>query len=270
MSRPLASDLGSLLTRLTTCDHVLLGLDFDGTLAPIVPNVAEAAMPPETRSILRCLDASERVSVAILSGRALADLKARVNLDVICCGNHGLEIEGGGISFVHEGAVRLREWMNHACWDLEAAFQGIRGVLVERKDLSATVHHRHAPHFLDDWIEATVRFVLKPYDARLMIRPGLESWEVRPRVAWNKGSALKLLMDRIPVGRLLVICAGDDTTDEDMFHVSPDVLSIQVGGRPSSRACYHVSGPPELREFLEFLRSAILPDRAPIPSAAVP
>jgi trehalose-phosphatase len=256
VSRPLLPELPTLCARLRNCDHVLLGLDFDGTLAPIVAHPDDAKLPAGTAAILRSLAESEHVSVAILSGRPIADLESRINLDVICCGNHGLEIEGRGISFVHRGAAQLRSWIDLACWDLEAAFQGVRGVVIERKGLTATVHHRHAPACLDVWIEVTIRLVLQPYASYVALRSAIESWEIRPRVDWNKGCALGLLMDRIAAERPLLVCAGDDSTDEDMFRVSPDSISIQVGGCLPTQARYRVSGPAELEQFLEFLCAA--------------
>jgi trehalose-phosphatase len=269
VSRPLIPELPALRARFLDSGHILLGLDFDGTLAPIAPRPADAVLPPETVAILSSLAASEQVSVAILSGRSIASLKAKTSLDVIYCGNHGLEIEGPGISFLHEGATLLRNTLDLACWDLEAAFQGVCGVLVERKGLTATVHHRHAPAELDGWIEATVRLVLQPYSARLSIRAALESWEIRPSVAWNKGSALKLLADRMATARLTVVCAGDDATDEDMFRVLPDAISIRVGASAPTGALYHVGGPPELLQFLRFLESAVRAGPA-LPSRAAP
>ncbi len=257
VSRPLIPDLLALRARILNSEHVLLGLDFDGTLAPIVHRPEDAAVPSETTATLSSLVSSEHVTVAIVSGRSIASLKSKMSLDVIYCGNHGLEIQGPGISFLHEGASSIQNAVELACWDLDAAFEGVRGVRVERKGLTATVHHRQAPAYLDAWIEATVRLILQPYAAVLTLRAALESWEIRPRVDWNKGSALKLLADRIAAARLAVVCAGDDATDEDMFQVSPDAISIRVGASAPTGALYHVSGPPELLQFLEFLRSAV-------------
>src|SRR5207244_4352464 len=72
-------------------------LDYDGTLTPIVPSPQAAVLAPSVRTTLERLATSDRARLAILSGRALADVRARVALDdVIYGGCHGLEIRGGG------------------------------------------------------------------------------------------------------------------------------------------------------------------------------
>ena len=106
---------------------MLVALDYDGTLAPIAGTPEAARLPPQTADVLSELAASDRFSVAVVSGRSLADLKGRLGLDVIYVGNHGLEIEGPGISFVHPEAEALRGAIDQACWDLEAAFEGVPG-----------------------------------------------------------------------------------------------------------------------------------------------
>ncbi len=252
------SELPLLAARLLEADQILIGLDFDGTLAPIAPRPDDAVMLPEASALLSSLASSERISVAILSGRSIADLRSKVNLDVIYCGNHGLEIEGPGLSFLHEGALAARTAVDQACWDLEAAFAGVRGVLVERKGLGATIHHRLAPSYLDRWIESTIRLVLRPYSSCLTLRTALEAWEIRPRVQWNKGSALKFLLDRLPASQPVLVCAGDDATDEDMFAFGGEAISIHIGESKSTEARYCVSGPRGLLHFLEFLSSTLV------------
>ena len=269
LSRFLLASLPEILERIRNADRVLLALDFDGTLAPIADRPEQAAMPDETTAILHELSGSERVSIAILSGRSIADLKAKVGLDCIRVGNHGLEIEGRGISFVHEGARALVSAIDFACWDLEAAMVGVRGVFVERKGLTATVHYRQAPADLDNWIETTVRLTMLPYVSRLGLRPARKAWEIRPRVEWDKGSALKYVLNRIGATDPLLICAGDDTTDEDVFAAFADAISIQVGGKSRTEARYHVNGPAQLAAFLRELRPAFGCQTAASPPSGV-
>ena len=64
----------------------------DGTLAPIVSDPAAARMPAATAEILASLTARPGVTLAIVSGRSLSDLRTRVNTRAILSGNHGLEI----------------------------------------------------------------------------------------------------------------------------------------------------------------------------------
>ena len=252
MSLPLGPQIPRILDRLNQSDRVVLALDFDGTLAPIVERPELAAIPAETALLLRELAGVPKLVLAILSGRSIIDLKSRTGLDCIFAGNHGLEISGGGIRFVHDRARGLQQAVELACADLAAVHEGIPGVEIENKAFTATVHYRRAPDDLAGWIEATTRTILRPYRRWLEVRPARKAWEIRPRLNWHKGSALSLIVDH--VGReSLVICAGDDEADESMFGISPEYISIQVGGRLPTSGRYSVDSPAELAAFLKYL-----------------
>ena len=79
--------------------RLLLALDFDGTLAPIVPHPEDATILPAAGHALRRLADRDDTMVAIVSGRGLDDVRARVREDgVFFAGNHGFEIEGPGLA----------------------------------------------------------------------------------------------------------------------------------------------------------------------------
>src|SRR5689334_22785301 len=158
--RHLFDELDRVNWRLNQADRLLIALDYDGTLAPITATPQEAVITPETAAVLGELASCPAYSVAVVSGRSIADLRPRLTSEIIYVGNHGLEIEGAGFSFVHEGAEATRSAIESACWDLEEALQSVRGVLIERKGLSATVHYRQAPPDLYEWIAATVNATL--------------------------------------------------------------------------------------------------------------
>ncbi len=158
-----------------------------------------------------------------------------------------------GRSFVHPGAKALRHAVELACGDLGFALEQVCGVYVENKGLTATVHYRLAHLDLVGWIEATIHSVLRPYKRWLILKPALKAWEVRPRINWTKGSALSLVLQDRNLMDPLVICAGDDATDEDMFDVAPGVVSIQVGRNSNTKALYQIDSPVELAKFLSEL-----------------
>jgi trehalose 6-phosphate phosphatase len=253
-AEPLFRDLDRLTSVIDRAGHMLVALDYDGTLAPIAETPEAAHMEPETEALLRELAASDRISLAIVSGRSLADLRKRLPVGgVIHVGNHGLEIEGAGVSFVHEGASMLHRVVDLACWDLEAALESVRGVRVERKGLTATVHYRQAPPDLAEWIQLTVYAAVDPYRSEIAVHPALLAWEIRPKLPWNKGSALRFLLGRMRAADPVLVCAGDDATDEDMFDVIPGAISVHVGSPVNTRARYFVSGTQELLRFLKLL-----------------
>ncbi len=255
MSLGLPILLHDLRRMAATTRHVFVALDFDGTLVPIVDRPDDAALAPETAARLRDLARTEHCTVAVLSGRSIADLRPRIGLDLIYAGNHGLEIEGRGVSFVHSKANLLRGEIELASWDLKAAFETVRGVFVERKGLTTTVHYRRASEDLRDWITATVLMIARSYSRRVTVAPAQKAWEIRPRVTWNKGSALRFLLRHVSC-RPLLVCAGDDISDEDMFALSPDAISVKVGGTTATRARYRIS---TVRDFLPCLDVLLSP-----------
>jgi trehalose 6-phosphate phosphatase len=219
---------------LRDADGCLLLLDYDGTLSPIVDDPAAAAMPLETKDLLRELQGLPGARVAIISGRSLADLRSRVGLDLIYAGNHGLEIDGPGIHFVDERAVALAERMSALCDDLSAIVDEIPGAILERKGLSASVHFRRV-HPPDEFRLA--REVLRKaadYSNEIDILLGKKVLELRPRVTSN----------------ILPICIGDDRTDEDLFRHFPDGVTIVVGESDESAARYCLPGVPDVLEVL--------------------
>jgi trehalose 6-phosphate phosphatase len=236
---------------LRDADGCLLLLDYDGTLSPIVDDPAAAAMPLETKDLLRELQGLPGARVAIISGRSLADLRSRVGLDLIYAGNHGLEIDGPGIHFVDERAVALAERMSALCDDLSAIVDEIPGAILERKGLSASVHFRRV-HPPDEFRLA--REVLRKaadYSNEIDILLGKKVLELRPRVTSNKGTAGRRILNAVGTrSSILPICIGDDRTDEDLFRHFPDGVTIVVGESDESAARYCLPGVPDVLEVL--------------------
>lgn len=256
LTRPVPVDLQALRARVQAASRVLLALDFDGTLVPFTNRPEDAVLTPEAERVLLQLAAAPGTSVAVLSGRGLDDLKARVGPQMIRAGNHGLEIEGAGLHFEHADARALAPAVERFCSRMEEMLEGIPGAWVERKGPTATVHYRQAPPDLKEWIEATVHLALGGYGMYLRIRAGWMVWEVLPRVRWDKGMALDLIVNHMGQPEPLVVCIGDDLTDEDMFLARPDAISIRVGGERKSSARYSAKDPGEVLTVLDAVLAA--------------
>jgi trehalose 6-phosphate phosphatase len=87
--------------------HLLLLCDFDGTLSDFDPDPTAVYLSDARRDVLARLAARPCCTVGIVSGRRLADVRARAGDigDVYLAGFHGLEIEGLQESFVHPDAT---------------------------------------------------------------------------------------------------------------------------------------------------------------------
>jgi trehalose 6-phosphate phosphatase len=247
---PLSDDIDDIAVRVASASHVGLFLDFDGTIAPIVPNPTSAEIDSEIHSILNRLAAWPELTLSIVSGRALADLRGRVGIrDAIYVGNHGLEIESDSIQFRHPDAETRQPDLRSLLILLRGALVGIEGAEVEDKGLTASVHFRRvAPDERERVRGTTLRTVAG--SPSFTYREGKMVVEVRPRVDWHKGCAVKWIRTNILPSYSLPIYMGDDTTDEDAFGVLPEGITVKVGQPGSTRAQYWLPDVPEVGQFL--------------------
>ncbi len=244
--------------------HILLLLDYDGTLTPIVERPELANLPKTARQLLQALARQRRFTLGVISGRALVDLRDKVGIsDIIYAGNHGLEIEGPGVSFVNPLAEEFRPVLRLMHYVLAQALGAIKGVLVEDKGLTLSVHYRQVPADKSTAVKNIFNRIAQGAATlgKIRITSGKKVYEIRPAVAWDKGKAIKLLMNKYGKGgrksQLLPIYIGDDLTDEDGFKVIENYgggISIFVGeANLSSAARYFLRSPEEVNKFLSML-----------------
>jgi trehalose 6-phosphate phosphatase len=249
-----------IANKIGTADQVLLLSDFDGTLSPIVGRPEEAVLPDDTRRALEVLAGHARVGVAVISGRALSDIKNRVGIQGITyAGNHGIEIEGPWLKFVYPPAESLRPVIRRLYPRLSEVLAGFEGALVEDKGLTLSVHYRLVAEArvgeLKRICEETVRGLRS--EGKIRTTEGKKVYEIRPGVLWDKKDAIILLLSgwisSASPDASLALFLGDDLTDEGGFEVvnRHEGVSIFVGESGSSTAArYFVSSPGEVAIFL--------------------
>jgi len=216
--------------RVSAADGTVVGVDFDGTLAPIREDPDEPSITPPARDAVADLAARPDVAVAVVSGRALSDLRERVGIEgIVYAGNHGLELAVEGGTFLQRAAADGRDRIQVVVARLEEATAGIPGCEIEDKGLTVTVHHRHTPDPRLSDVEAAVDAAVAAADGPLDRQAGKEIIELRPAVDWDKGAAMDWLAGLHPEGWHTVY-VGDDTTDEDVFErLRAEDVGIYVG-----------------------------------------
>lgn len=245
---------------------LLILLDIDGTLAPIAPTPAEAAVPPSTRHALRELVQMPGVHVAAVTGRAAPDGRRMVDVDGLwVIGNHGMErIHPSGALQVNPQVAPYQARVAQAAASLTALVGDVPGIIVENKLWTLSVHYRLADHAAVPDVEKVLRDVAR--ELSLRVTAGKEVFELRPPVDVNKGTAaidlareLGVLQPSQPPSSVLY--AGDDRTDEDAFRLlrewRVDAVTVHVGdpivhGEPTA-AEFVVANPQEMRKFLDWL-----------------
>ena len=238
--------------------RVLLLFDYDGTLTPIVDRPDLAVLAPETKALLASLSRDERFILGIISGRSLDDVRGRVGVSgLVYAGNHGLEIQGPGLDFIHPAAEELRETQGRVYARLREEFVDAPGVILEDKGLTLSLHYRLTPQEYVDNVEKKFADTVAPFlaEGQLQIARGKKVLEVRPTGPWNKGTAITKIGETYGSSALSVFF-GDDVTDEDGFAVvqEGEGIAVMVGpaGQPT-QALYRVDSPQEVVETLELL-----------------
>ncbi len=253
----------NIVKRIREASHILLVFDFDGTLTPIVDTPEMAILKEQTRKLLKSLTRNRKFTLAIISGRSITDLQSKVAVpSIIYAGNHGLEIEGLGLNFAHPITDEIRPIMRLIGLVLKKALGGIRGVIVEDKGITLSVHHRLVDGEKTEKVEDIVENTLGVATALGKVRTtaGKKVHEVRPNVSWDKGKAVKYIMKRYGRGGrrsgILPIYLGDDLTDEDAFRVveSYGGVAVYVGGENNrSIASYYLNSSDEVEQMIKEL-----------------
>jgi trehalose-phosphatase len=233
--------------------------DYDGTLTPLVSSPGAAFLAPSVRANLARLAGSDRARLAILSGRGLADLRARVALDnVVYGGCHGLEIAGRRLRFRHPRAHRSGVVATRRA--LAAALPAVPGALLECKGLVVSLHYRHVALARRPMVREIADEVLSRRPDLALIAGHLV-FDFMPRVGWDKGTAARWMVSRLvrtlPARRAVIVYAGDDASDEMAFAaLRGRALTIHVGSRATA-AEYRVRGVRDVQALLHRMAAAL-------------
>ena len=237
--------------------RVLLLLDFDGTLAPVARRPELATLSRDTRRLLRAL--ARRYKVGVISGRPLVDIKRLVGLrELYYSGNHGFEISGAGIQLVKPQAKRARPLITKLCGELSGELGNIKGVIIENKELTASVHYRLVEQGKIKNMRKILERTAKPYidSGAVKVAHGKKVFEIMPNIDWDKGKAVLWIMNVVdPEGKLVPVYIGDDRTDEDAFlALKKRGITILVSEKPKkSHAKFFLRNVNEVRMFLRAL-----------------
>lgn len=254
MKRYLFNFLEEILNRVKSSSHVLLFLDYDGTLVPICKKPSLAKLSLKAKKILRTLSSIPWLSVGVVSGRSLKEVKKLVGIkDLFYVGNHGFEILFRGTVWVHPEFKSFQSKLKRVACELKRSTKVINGILVEDKKFTVSVHYRNLTGRSPGSILRIVSKALEPYPETFTVTRGKKVYEVRPRIDWNKGKAVVKLSRLLGLKtKPLKIYMGDDQTDEDAFRVlEDDDISIRVGYRQGSKARYFCKGSSEILRLLE-------------------
>lgn len=263
MTRSLLGDLTEVSRRIDQASRIAVCIDFDGTLAPLVDHPAHARLAPRMEQALWELAGSSKVILTIISGRERGDLQARIGIpNIYYAGNHGLEISGDGVLFIEPAAAERCASLRDLAATLAERLRPIEGILVEDKGLTVTIHYRLVAEPLLEEVRRVVHATLAASSHPFLLGNAEKAYEIRPRVYWNKGTAVRWLLQLLKCEDALVIYLGDDVSDEEAFAALADGITVRIGVPAETAAHHHLEDPSHVEEFLIWLANHLMVEQA--------
>ncbi|XP_078172773.1 putative trehalose-phosphate phosphatase 6 isoform X2 [Carex rostrata] len=227
--------------------QIVMFLDYDGTLSPIVDDPDSAFMSESMRAAVR--DAASYFPTAIVSGRCRDKVYDFVKLtELYYAGSHGMDIRGPAKAPKYKKSKVFKR--------LVETTKSTPGAKVENNKFCASVHFRCVDEKYWSDLADKVKSVIKEYPM-LRITQGRKVLEIRPTIKWDKGKALEFLLESLGFADrrdVLPVYIGDDRTDEDAFKVLRDRgqgIGILVSKHPKeTKAAYSLKEPTEVMDFL--------------------
>ncbi len=253
---PRRSELEASLGRARDAGRVFLFLDYDGTLTPIRRKPGRAVPSRSLLNLLVRLSRLRGVSLTIVTGRALKDMRTMVRFKGLqYAANHGFEIETRNKRWTHPDVRPVVGALSSIARCVSVRLRSVPGAIVQNKKSTLTIHYRNVKKSSVQTVHAAVRKCVYPYRRSVRMTSGKKVIEVRPNVVWGKGHAVRWILkqSRAPRGSMVVYC-GDDRTDEDAFRLLPKtVVTLHVGNERDSSARYYVRSVSEVHTFLRNL-----------------
>ena len=221
----LPAELDAALASFAHRRPLLVASDYDGVLAPLRDDPSAAGFEVGAADALLRLSRVDGVTVALVSGRGVADLQATSGLtgDFRWVGSHGAEFDGPLTGELAERRDRLAE-------QLAPLVARVDGAWLETKPASVAVHVRP----VQDRGAAALLLeeARRAADSSLTLKPGKDVLEIAVTDA-HKGAALRRLVDELGVVASLYL--GDDVTDEDGFRAlaGPHDITVKIGEGPT-------------------------------------
>ncbi|XP_052190172.1 probable trehalose-phosphate phosphatase H [Diospyros lotus] len=267
LNQPSALEMFEQITSASKGKQIVMFLDYDGTLSPIVDDPDRAFMSESMRKTVRKL--ARYFPTAIVSGRCRDKVYSFVRLaELYYAGSHGMDIKGpskgskhnpGAQAVLFQPASEFLPMINEVYEALSEKTKSIPGAKVEHNKFCVSVHFRCVDEETWSDLAQQVRSVLKEYP-KLRLTQGRKVIEIRPTIKWDKGKALEFLLESLGFGNcsdVFPVYIGDDRTDEDAFKVLRERglgSGILVSKIPKeTNASYYLQEPSEVMDFLQRL-----------------
>ncbi|GFP81084.1 trehalose-phosphate phosphatase a [Phtheirospermum japonicum] len=218
--------------------QIVVFLDYDGTLSPIVSDPDCAFMSDPMRSAVR--EVARHFPTAIISGRSRDKVYEFVKLDeVYYAGSHGMDIMGppmnvqsygkyqtntqdqkGNEITIFQPAKDYLPSIEKMLKELKRRTCNVPGAFVEDNRFCISVHYRHVLDEDYESLEEIIQSLISEYPLFHLTR-GKKVMEIRPLIKWNKGDALAYLLETLgssDSSNVLPYLRSEDKDAQSLYH----------------------------------------------------
>lgn len=247
--------LQSFITEFENAHRRLLLVDFDGTLAPIVNDPAEAAPSKTIRQALHQL--AENCDIVVISGRNrtfLEETFADIPLQLVA--EHGAFQKKPGLDWQRLD-LSTDDWVEPVRSLLNQYLERFPGSFIETKETAIAWHYRRVE---SDDVETQAVDLANQLRAMhsatpLTVIQGSKVVEVKPALH-SKGTVAASLYEQATYD--FIVSIGDDTTDEDMFRQLPNSAYTIKVGPGTSFARYRLARQLDVERLLHLLSETLV------------
>jgi len=237
---------------------ILLMLDFDGTISPIMPRPEQAYLPIKTQRLFEAIN--KFCLVAIVSGRPKSVIEEKIGTGkFIYVGSHGLELSLDKKNKLKHISKKTLTALGKIEENLNEIHRQYPELILEKKPYSVTFHYKLVSRGRMRIFRAILeKFIAPIYKNNLFkVFWDKETVEILPQLGENKGRAVTFVHRYFQAKtnkKLLPIYIGDAETDEDAFEaLKKNGITIRVGKSKKSSANYYIKSQKQVDEFLEWL-----------------
>ena len=247
-----SKEQNTILQSFNLAKNRLLLLDYDGTLTGFHVNHKKAIPSEKLLKTIKVLSENNSTNVVIISGRSSDFLEkhfGHLYIDLIA--EHGHLMRTKGTSKWKEKNLSNNDWMSHILPIMQQFADNTPGTFVEIKKNSLVWHYRKTDPELGIIKSEELKTILSSMISNeVHLMNGDKIIEIVSSSV-NKGTAAVERLDSSNYD--FILAAGDDITDEDMFHyLPPRAINIKVGLKDTV-AKYRIVDPIAMVDFLEQL-----------------
>lgn len=242
--------------------HILLAFDFDGTLAPLAPTPGLTFLPTATREHLFRLTKTSNMTVAIISGRSIDQLKDYFNIDNIwIAGSGGLVIKAGNRIHEYPAINYINSILMEVALRLTALCNNYQGAWLEIKPGTLSVHFRDLSIARQAGLIKSVAYMIA-VEEKLESLVATQAIEIRPRCGWHKGTAIEIMRQELWNDSNIspyIAYFGDSANDREAVDAANRFGGISVGvGKESPTNClFYLSTPIDVERVLHRINQCV-------------